>query len=172
MNASCSKRMADMTTTIIIEKLKAAFADDIQSVQEFRDETTVYVKPAAIVAICTFLKDLPDAPFDYLVDVCGADSFTPEGRFEVIYNIYSLRTKIRLRLKTRVEENSPRLPSVTSVWPGADWPERETYDMFGIEFTGHPDLRRIYMPEEYAHYPLRKDFPVMGIPDSIPLPRK
>ena len=172
MNASCSKRMADMTTTIIVEKLKTAFADDIQSVQEFRGETTVYVKPAAIVTICAFLKDLPDAPFDYLVDVCGADNFTAEGRFEVIYNIYSLRTKIRMRLKTRVEENSPRLPSVTSVWPGADWPERETYDMFGIEFTGHPDLRRIYMPEEYAHYPLRKDFPVMGIPDSIPLPRK
>ena len=172
MNASCSKRMADMTTTIIIEKLRTAFADDIQSVQEFRGETTIYVKPAAIVTICAFLKDLPDAPFDYLVDVCGADNFTPEGRFEVIYNIYSLRTKIRMRLKTRVEENSPRLPSVTPVWPGADWPERETYDMFGIEFTGHPDLRRIYMPEEYAHYPLRKDFPVMGIPDSIPLPRK
>jgi len=164
--------MADMTTTTIIEKLKAAFADDIQSVQEFRGETTVHVKPAAIVTICAFLKDLPDAPFDYLVDVCGADNFTAEGRFEVIYNIYSLRTKIRMRLKTRVEENSPRLPSVTPVWPGADWPERETYDMFGIEFTGHPDLRRIYMPEEYTHYPLRKDFPVMGIPDSIPLPRK
>lgn len=173
MNVSCSKQMADMITTIvIIEKLRAAFPNDIQSVKEFRGETTVYVRPAAIVMICTFLKDLPGSPFDYLVDVCGADNFTPEGRFEVIYNIYSLQTKIRLRLKTRVEENDPRLPSVTSVWPGADWPEREAYDMFGIEFTGHPDLRRIYMPEEYAHYPLRKDFPLMGIPDSIPLPRK
>lgn len=163
--------MVDMIT-ITIERLKAAFPDAIESVQEFRGETTIRIKPGAIVDVCTFLKNEPDCPFDYLVDVCGADNYTPENRFDVIYNIYSLKTKIRLRLKTSAGEHDPHVPSVTAIWPGADWPERETFDMFGIVFDGHPDLRRIYMPEEYSHYPLRKDFPLMGVPDSIPLPRK
>jgi NADH-quinone oxidoreductase subunit C len=90
----------------------------------------------------------------------------------VIYNLYSLKNKKYLCLKVLVNEDDPVVESVTNVWSGANWHERETYDMFGITFKGHPDLRRMYMPEEYEHYPLRKDFPTMGITDSIPLPRK
>jgi NADH-quinone oxidoreductase subunit C len=89
-----------------------------------------------------------------------------------VYNLYSLKNKYRLRLKVRVDESDLHVPSMTPVWPGANWHERETNDMYGIVFDGHPDLRRIYMPEEFEHYPLRKDFPLMGIPGSLPLPRK
>ena len=89
-----------------------------------------------------------------------------------MYNLYSLGHKRHLRLKVRTGEEHPVVPTVTGVWPGANWHERETFDMFGIRFDGHPDLRRMYMPEEFEYYPLRKDFPLMGIPDSLPLPRR
>ena len=95
-----------------------------------------------------------------------------ENRFEVIYNLYSLQNRQRLRLKIFTDESNLHVPSVTPVWPGAGWPEREAFDMFGIIFDGNNDLRRMYMPEEFEYFPLRKDFPLMGIPDSIPLPRK
>jgi NADH-quinone oxidoreductase subunit C len=158
--------------TTVVEKLKASFPDSITSVQEFRGETTVHVKKESIVALCTFLRDDASSLFDYCTDVCGADAYTPENRFEVIYNLYSTPLNHRIRLKTFVDESDIHCPSVTSVWPGADWPERETYDMFGVIFDGHNDLRRMYMPEEFEYHPLRKDFPMMGVPDSIPLPRK
>ncbi len=83
-----------------------------------------------------------------------------------------MTNKAYVRLKVAVEEADPFVPSMVSVWPGANWHERETYDMFGIKFTGHPDLRRLFMPEEFEYFPLRKDFPTMGIPDSLPLPRR
>jgi NADH-quinone oxidoreductase subunit C len=98
--------------------------------------------------------------------------FTPVKRFGVVYNLYSLKNKHRIRLKTFVEEEDPKLPTVTTVWGTANWHERETYDMFGVVFEGHPDLRRVYMPDEFEYFPLRKDFPLMGIPGSIPLPKK
>ena len=107
-----------------------------------------------------------------VIDVCGVDMYRPEGRFEVVYNLYSLTNKKYVRLKVLVDEEDLPVPTVTGVWPGANWHERETYDMFGIVFTGHPDLRRMYMPEEFEYFPLRKDFPPMGIPDSLPLPRR
>ena len=107
-----------------------------------------------------------------VIDLCGVDMYRPEGRFEVIYNLYSLKNKKYVRLKVLVDEEDPVVDTVSSVWPGAGWHERETFDMFGIKFEGHPDLRRMYMPEEYEYYPLRKDFPTMGIPDSLSLPRK
>ncbi|HTR82163.1 MAG TPA: NADH-quinone oxidoreductase subunit C [Bacteroidota bacterium] len=144
----------------------------ILEVKDFRSETTIHVKKDDIVKVSTFLRDDSDCLFEYLSDLCGADAYTPENRFEVVYNMYSISLKHRLRLKVFVEENDLHVPSVTTVWPGAGWPERETYDMFGIVFDGHNDLRRMYMPEEFEHFPLRKDFPLMGIPDSIPLPRK
>ncbi len=156
----------------VVDKLKSQFPTSILDVKEFRGETTVYVKKEDIVGVCRFLHDDSECAFDYLSDLCGADAYTPERRFEVIYNIYSLPFKQRLRLKVFTEEADMHVPSVTSVWPGAGWPEREAYDMFGIIFDGNSDLRRMYMPEEFEYFPLRKDFPLMGIPDSIPLPRK
>lgn len=159
-----------LTTTI--ERARARFPGSILDVTEFRGETTLTVKKDDIVAVCTFLRDDPESRFDYLSDLCGADAYKPESRFEVIYNLYSLTAKQRLRLKVLVDETDLHVPSVTAVWSGAEWPEREAFDMFGIIFDGNKDLRRMYMPEEFEYFPLRKDYPLMGIPDSIPLPRK
>lgn len=158
--------------TTVVEKLKLNFQDAVTAVHEFRGETTVHVKKEAIIQLSQFLRDDLACLFDYCSDICGADAYTPENRFEVIYNLYSTTLNHRIRLKVFIDEADLHCPSVISVWPGANWPERETYDMFGILFDGHDDLRRMYMPEEFEYHPLRKDFPMMGIPDSIPLPRK
>jgi NADH-quinone oxidoreductase subunit C len=152
----------------ILDKLRTKFSD--LKVDEFRGELTIIVKKDDIVDVCKFLKEDGELQFDYIVDICGVDYFTEKDRFAVVYNIWSLKNKFRLRLKVFVDESDLVVPSVTSVWSGANWHEREVFDMFGIKFSGHPDLRRIYMPEEYQYYPLRKDFPLLGIPGSIPLP--
>lgn len=158
--------------TTIVEKLKANFPTAVFDVQEFRGETTVHINKSEIVSVCQFLRDDEASRFDYVSDICGADAYTPENRFEVIYNLYSMQHNHRIRLKVFVDESDLHCPSVTSVWLGAEWPERETYDMYGVIFDGNKDLRRMYMPEDFEYHPLRKDFPLMGIPDSIPLPRK
>ncbi|HZY11137.1 MAG TPA: NADH-quinone oxidoreductase subunit C [Bacteroidota bacterium] len=156
----------------IVEKFQTHFKEAIESIDEFRGELTVVVKKNDIVRICQFFRDDPELQFDSLRDICGADYYRPTDRFEVIYNLYSLKNKFRFRIKVKVDENDLHVPSVTGVWSTADWHERETYDMYGIFFDGHSDLRRIYMPEEFEYYPLRKDFPLMGIPGSLPLPHK
>ena len=155
----------------IIEKLKARFGEQNLQISEFRNELTIVVPKDRIVEICRFLKEDPELKFDLLADLCGIDMNTQEQRFGVIYNLFSLTNKIRLRLKTFTGEDDPKVPTVTGVWGTANWHERETFDMFGIVFVGHPDLRRVYLPEEFEHHPLRKDFPLMGIPGSIPLPK-
>ena len=157
---------------LILQKLKEKFPHSIEATSEFRGDLTIQVKKNDIVKVGQFLKDDPEFSFEMVIDLLGVDMYRPEGRFEVVYNIYSLRNKKYLRLKVLTDEDDCVVPSVTNVWPGADWHERETYDMFGIKFNGHPDLLRLYMPEEYQYYPLRKNFPLMGIPDSISLPRK
>jgi NADH-quinone oxidoreductase subunit C len=157
---------------IIIQKLKTEFPSSFESTTVFRNDLTIQVKREDIVKVGGFLKNDPELSFDMVVDLCGVDMYRPEGRFEVIYNLYSLKNKKYVRLKVLVDEEDPVVDTVSSVWSGAGWHERETYDMFGIKFEGHLDLRRMYMPEEYEYYPLRKDFPTMGITDSIPLPRK
>jgi NADH-quinone oxidoreductase subunit C len=176
-------------------KLRAAFGESVISVSEFKGEVTAEVRRESIVEVCRLMKEDPELGFDFLSDVCGADMLDfedasarkaylaiehdhrpvqvpVEERFRVIYNIISLKNKTRLRIKVKVDGETPVCPSITSVYPAANWHEREAFDMFGIVFEGHPDLRRMYMPEEYEYYPLRKDFPLMGIPGSIPLPRK
>jgi NADH-quinone oxidoreductase subunit C len=105
-------------------------------------------------------------------DVTAIDWARRKNRFTVVYHIFSLKLNSRLRLKADVDESELSVDSVSSVWKTADWHERETYDMYGIIFNNHPDLRRMYMPEEFEYYPLRKDFPMMGIPGSLPLPKK
>lgn len=158
--------------SVVLKSLQERFGESILSSAEFRGELTVVVPKERIVEICRFLKEHPSLRYDLLADLCGIDMYTPVKRFGVIYNLYSLQNRHRLRLKTFTEEQNPRVPSVTGVWGTANWHERETYDMFGIEFDGHPDLRRIYMPDDFEYHPLRKDFPLMGIPGSIPLPKK
>jgi NADH-quinone oxidoreductase subunit C len=156
----------------ILEKLTSQFPGSVEGSSEFRGDLTVQVKKQDIVKICEFLKYDPDMAFDMLIDLLGVDMFRPEGRFEVVYILYSLKNKRYMRLKVLVDETDSMGPTVTGVWSAANWHERETFDMMGVRFSGHPDLRRIYMPEEFEYYPMRKDFPLMGIPDSLPLPQK
>ncbi|MBI4547183.1 MAG: NADH-quinone oxidoreductase subunit C [Ignavibacteriae bacterium] len=156
----------------VLEKLTTHFKDSILATSEYRGELTIVVKKQDIVRICQFLCSNEELRFDSLRDLCGVDYYRPEDRFEVVYNLYSLKNKFRLRLKVRVDEADLHVPSVTGVWSTANWHEREAYDMYGIIFDGHPDLRRMYMPEEFEYYPLRKDFPLMGIPGSLSLPKK
>ncbi|MBI3110239.1 MAG: NADH-quinone oxidoreductase subunit C [Ignavibacteriales bacterium] len=156
----------------VVQKLKSRFGEGTFEFHEFRGELTAVVPLDQIVEVCRFLKEDPDLHFDLLADLCGIDMYTPVKRFGVIYNLYSLKSKHRIRLKTFTEEEDPKVPTVSTVWSTANWHERETFDMFGIVFVGHPDLRRMYMPEDFEHYPLRKDFPLMGIPGSLPLPKK
>ncbi|MBN1396898.1 MAG: NADH-quinone oxidoreductase subunit C [Bacteroidetes bacterium] len=156
----------------VINKLKASHPDVILDANEFRGELTVTVPKERIVEVCRFVKEDGELAFDLLADLCGIDMNTSENRFGVIYNLYSLKNKHRIRLKTYTQEEQPKVPTVTGVWSTANWHERETYDMFGIIFEGHPDLRRMYMPEEFEYHPLRKEFPLMGIPGSLNLPKK
>jgi NADH-quinone oxidoreductase subunit C len=156
----------------IVERLHLFSRESIESTEEFRGDLTVTVRRADILRVATFLRDDPELSFDQIIDVVGVDMYRPEFRYEVVYVLYSLKNKKHLRLKVKVEEDHLVVPSVTGVWVGANWAEREAYDMVGIKFEGHPDLRRLYMPEEFEYHPLRKDFPLMGIPDSLPLPRR
>jgi NADH-quinone oxidoreductase subunit C len=156
----------------ILEKLRALVSESIVASREFRGELTVTVTVDVIVRVCGFLKTDPELAFDMLIDLTAVDMYRPGARFEVVYLLYSLKNTRYLRLKVLVGEDHSVVPTLTGVWPAANWHERETFDMFGIRFAGHPDLRRLYMPEEFEYHPLRKDFPLMGIPDSLPLPRR
>lgn len=162
----------EMMNEKVLERLKAKFGEAVLESNEFRGELTVIVPKERIVEICRFLKEESDFSFNLLADLCGIDMYIPKKRFGVIYNLYSFKTKYRIRLKVFTEEENPKVPTVTGVWGTANWHERETYDMFGIIFEGHPDLRRVYMPDEFEYHPLRKDFPLMGIPGSLELPQK
>jgi NADH-quinone oxidoreductase subunit C len=157
---------------LIVEKLTARFPSSVEQVNEYAGELTIIVRKKDIVPVCLCLRGDAELGFTSLRDLCGADYHRPDERFEVIYNLYSYVKNFRLRLKVRVEESDLHVPTVTGVWKAANWAEREAYDMFGIVFDGHPDLRRMYLPEEFEYHPLRKDFPLMGIPGSLPLPRK
>ena len=127
-----------------------------------RDEMTIYIERSSIREACTILRDDPSCPFNYLSDVTCVDWHPSQPRFEVVYQLLSIPTKERVRLKVRLEADSAAVESVTSVWPGANYFEREVFDLFGIRFTGHPYLRRIQMPEDWEGHPLRKDYPVEG----------
>lgn len=143
-------------------QLKDRFADAVLEVSEAHGEVTLVVGREQIVAICRWLKDTPDLRYDLLMDMAGVDYLGREPRFEVVYHLYSVPHNRRLRLKVRVPEADLVVPSVTSVWRTANWHEREAFDMLGIRFADHPDLRRIYMPDDYPGHPLRKDFPILG----------
>lgn len=151
-----------------VEALQAAFPDAVGEVFLYANEHTVYVDRSRIVDVCRFLKG--DRGFEYLADMGGIDLFVEGARFEVFYNLVSLSRSKRLRLKIRVDEDDPVVPSITDVYRAAGWNERECWDMFGIRFDGHPDLRRMYMPEDFEYHPLRKEFPLLGVPGSLPLP--
>lgn len=150
--------------SILIKNIKTRFGPSILDTIIFRDEVTHLVKKDSLIEICNFLKDDPALQFNFLSDIAGADYFPKKPRFEVIYHLYSIPKKHRLRLKVTIGADET-VPSVTSIWKSADWAEREAYDMFGIDFEGHPNLKRIYMPEEWEGFPLRKDYPLKGYKD-------
>lgn len=153
----------------VVNALVDAFGDKIIGpVETYANEDTVYVAKDRIADVCRFLKE--EQGFVYLADLGGIDRFTQEDRFEVFYNVVNMEVKQRLRLKVRVDEDDLHVPTVTSVYRSANWNEREAYDMLGLIFDGHPDLRRMYMPEDFEYYPLRKEFPQLGVPGSLPLP--
>ena len=144
-------------------RIQETFPHASLKASEWRGDLAVTVKREALHDVAKFLRDEPSLQFDYIVHVSSVDWPDDEERFEVVYEFYSIRTRQRIRLKTRVPEMDAVVESLTDLWKGADFMEREVYDMMGIRFRNHPDLRRILMPDEYEEgYPLRKDFPLRG----------
>jgi len=154
-----------MTENAAVGKLKEKFFGSVLDVTEFRGESTVTVKKEDIVAICAFAKK--ELGYNLLSDVCGVDYLGRAPRFMVVYHLFNISTKERLRLKAPVEEKDPRIDTVSGVWATANWHERECWDLMGIVFNNHPDLRRILMPDDWEGHPLRKDYPLQG-PDREP----
>jgi NADH-quinone oxidoreductase subunit C len=146
---------------LTVKKLKEKFLNSILEVTTFRGEVTVTVSKGEISEICKFVHSDPDLQYHLLTDLCGLDFFPETPRFGVVYLLYSLKNNQRLRVKTRVGEVES-IPSVESIWKAANWYEREAYDLLGINFENHPDLRRIMLWDGYEGHPLRKDFPVEG----------
>jgi NADH-quinone oxidoreductase subunit C len=146
---------------LIAQELRDADADAVLGTLYFRDRATLLIAPAAVPAT---LEQLRGKGFSFLASVHGVDYFPEEPRFGVHYELLNMRGVDRITVKTRVPLDSPVVPSVTPAWPTANHQEREVYDMFGVHFEGHPDLRRILMPEDYEGFPQRRDFPIGGEP--------
>ncbi len=130
----------------------------------------IEVPKERLLEVCTILRD--EFQFEQLRDVVSVDRFTKSERFECIYNVYSLTHSTRMFIRVRLDSKKPEVDSLYPVWQSANWTEREAWDMMGIKFIGHPDLRRMYMMEEYEYHPLRKDYPLMGLPGAVTLPKK
>jgi NADH-quinone oxidoreductase subunit C len=149
-----------------VAKLEEKFAGAVLSKNEFRGETSVTVRAEAVREVAQYLRDA--LGFDYMIDLATVDHFETEPRWEVVYELYSMAAGRHLRVKYTLPEAEPEAPTVSDLWPTADWHEREAYDMMGITFKGHPDMRRILMWDGYPHYPLRKDFPLEGLSSDVP----
>ncbi len=151
-----------MDAASIIETLKTAVPQASYEEGTSVDFPTVYVPAASLVETCRALRDTPSLAFNVLVEVTAADYLPREPRFEVVYHLLSIPNRARLRVKVRVASSDVNgvVPTVQSIWPAAGWPEREVWDMFGIVFAGHGDLRRLLMPEDWEGHPARKDYPV------------
>ena len=154
--------LEQLQTHPAIAKLLAWNPAAVEGAKFDRDEMTIYIERSVIREACVLLRDDSDCPFNFLSDVTCVDWFPSEPRFEIVYHLLSIPKKERVRLKVRLGSSSPALDSVTSVWPAANYFEREIFDLFGVRFTGHPYLRRLLMPEDWEGHPLRKDYPVEG----------
>jgi NADH-quinone oxidoreductase subunit C len=155
-----------VTALEFANKIKAKFGDLISGPAEFRGEISIQLADAEkIFEVCQFAKSIG---LDYLVDICSVDNYGNDPRWTVVYHLRATVNGIEIRLKTDVSEEKSELPSVLPVWRTANWHEREIYDLMGIRFSSHPDLRRILMWEGYPYHPLRKDFPLAGKPTDLP----
>lgn len=146
----------------IAEKLKKQFPDEVEEPVMFAGQVCVSVSRKSITRIAEFLQQDQELAFDYLADLCGCDYPDRDERFEIVYNLRSIKYNYLLRLKVELSEEEAEVNSVSGVWAAAEWFEREVYDMFGIVFLNHPDLRRLLMPDDWEGYPLKKDFPLEG----------
>jgi len=155
-----------MSRDEVFESLGKSFGEKIQRQTEFRGETTFTIAASDLHEITKFCYD--ELSFDYLLDITSIDNFGEEPRFEIVYHLYSIPHGIHLRFKLKVSEDVGAVDTVSDIWPTANWHEREIYDMMGIKFNGHPDLRRILMWDGYPFFPLRKDFPLEGLPSDMP----
>jgi NADH-quinone oxidoreductase subunit C len=155
-----------MTAQELFDSLERSLDEKLEHKTEFRSERTYTISAHDLREIAKFCRD--EISFDYLLDVTSIDNFGEEPRFEIVYHLYSMSHGAHLRLKLRVSGEVGALDTVSDVWPTADWHEREIYDMMGIKFNGHPDLRRILMWDGYPFFPLRKDFPLAGLPSDMP----
>src|SRR5262244_329331 len=155
-----------MTAGDLLTSLGKAFGEQLQDKTEFRAETTYTISAIDLRDIAKFCCN--KLSFDYLLDITSIDNFGEEPRFEIVYHLYSMPHAAHLRLKLKLSEDVGALDTVSDIWPTANWHEREIYDMMGIKFNGHPDLRRILMWDGYPFFPLRKDFPLAGLPSEMP----
>jgi NADH-quinone oxidoreductase subunit C len=155
-----------MTGQELLHSLSEALGSKVQHQTEFRGETTYEIAVINLREIATVCRD--KLLFDYLVDITSIDNFGEEPRFEIVYHLYSLPRAVHLRLKLKVPDEAGAVDTVSDIWPTANWHEREIYDMMGIKFNGHPDLRRILMWDGYPFFPLRKDFPLEGLASEMP----
>jgi NADH-quinone oxidoreductase subunit C len=150
----------------LLPSLEKSLGTKIQHKTEFRGETTYTIAPVDLREIAKFSRD--ELSFDYLIDITSIDNFGEEPRFEIVYELYSMPLGAHLRLKLRISEDLGVVDTISDIWPTANWHEREIYDMMGIKFNGHPDLRRILMWDGYPFFPLRKEFPLEGLPSDMP----
>ncbi|HEY0548703.1 MAG TPA: NADH-quinone oxidoreductase subunit C [Verrucomicrobiae bacterium] len=155
-----------MAVIDLANQLKAKFGDLLSEPVEFRGEVTLVVADAERIAeVCEFAKK--SLGFNMLLDISSIDNYGEDPRWTIVYELYHMEQKTHLRLKTSVSEEKSELPTISTVWRTADWHEREIYDMMGVRFRGHPDLRRILMWDAYPYFPLRKEFPLAGLPTEL-----
>jgi NADH-quinone oxidoreductase subunit C len=150
-----------MEATALLRSLQEAVPGvRLESAPSVDLQTTVYVSREDLLAVARELRDRPDLGFTFLAELTAVDFWPREPRFELVYLLVSIEHRLRLRVKVRLSGEDARVPTVSGLWPAANWLEREVWDLFGITFAGHPDPRRLLMPEEWEGYPLRKDYPV------------
>ena len=150
-----------------LQRIQEQFPTEIIETHTFRGDETAVIRPASLLTICKFLKETPELDFNFLMDLTAVDylfyaggRIQKEFRFEVVYHFFSLKFNHRIRIKVPVDEKTPEVDTLCGLWASANWYEREVWDMYGINFKGHPDLRRILMYEEFEGHALRKDYPV------------
>ena len=156
---------SSQNANVVVEALRSWSVNAISEVLEFRGETTVVVARNVLRSVAERCRDEEKLKFDLLTDATCIDRFPMEPRFELNYHLVSIPRRQKVRLRVRLSGNDPVVDSLVPVWPGANWLEREIFDLFGIRFTDHPDLRRILLPDDWEGYPLRKDYPVEGYRD-------
>jgi len=152
----------EANANVVVERLRGWNPRAVESAVEYHGETTIVVPRELLHAAAERLRDDAELQFNLLSDMTCVDRFPVEPRFELNYQLTSIPRRDKIRLRVRVPGDNPAADSVTSVWPGANWMEREVFDLFGVRFNGHPDLRRILLPDDWEGHPLRKDFPVEG----------